>query len=153
MKAVHQFLLFLLIFSSFELSAQKNDSTEVVYIIVEKMPQPEGGLPAIHKWFLENLDYNRFDRIDTLDCNSNNSKIFVSFFIDETGQLIEPRVMKGISKPYDEYCLELISQIPIKWTPGTDRGKPVKVKSVLPFQLCQHKELTEQPEKKKLRKR
>jgi hypothetical protein len=76
----------------------------------------------------------------------------VSFTINETGQLIEPEIARGIGKPYDEYCLELVNRMPISWTPGTFGGRPVKVKSALPFKFCHRNEQPELPNKKKRKK-
>ncbi|MEQ8472805.1 MAG: energy transducer TonB [Marinoscillum sp.] len=151
MKAV--FIIFFVVsyLTSFELKAQETDSTVTVEIkIAETTPEPEGGYPSIFKWFYDNIDVNRLTGLDTLDCQSSKNKVFVQFVIDETGQLIEPEIVKGIGSPYDEYCLELVSLMPIRWTPGTYGGRSVKIRSVLPFKFCQQEE---QPESKKRKNR
>jgi len=147
------FLIFLALSSltSFELKAQEADSTiNIEYHIVDTTPEPKGGYAAIFEWFYDNLDESKLTGLDTMDCHSKTNRIFVQFIIDKTGQLIEPKIAKGIGSPYDEYCLELVSRMPIMWTPATYGGRFVNIRSVISFNFCQQEE---QPESKNMKKR
>jgi hypothetical protein len=151
LKTSFTIFLFFSLLSTFKLIAQNVDSTaSVVVKIVEAMPEPIGGYHAIYDWFYNNIDKNRLTGLDSLDCHSRKNRVIVLFIIDETGQLIEPEIARGIGSPYDEYCLELVSRMPIRWTPATYRGRSVKIRSALPFNFCQQ---DEQPEPKKKKKR
>lgn len=111
--------------------------TLVAYEIAETAPEPVGGARAIYTWFNENLDLQKFARLDTI-CDSSNGRIIVTFIINEEGNLVQPEIARGIGNPYDEYCLDLVSRIPVEWVPGTYGGKPVKVRMAYPFRFCGH---------------
>jgi hypothetical protein len=153
MKIIPIILFIFSFLNSFEFMAQETDSAVTFeYKIVETTPEPKGGYEAIFNWFYNNLDVSSLTGLDTLDCQSGKNRVLVSFVIDETGQLTEPEIAKGIGNPYDKYCLELVNRMPIRWTPGTFGGKAVKVKSALPFKFCQRKEQSAQTNRKNRKK-
>ncbi|KAA0241462.1 MAG: energy transducer TonB [Ignavibacteriota bacterium] len=90
------------------------------------MPQPIGGLQGIQKL----IQYPEIAKRAGIQ-----GKVFVKAFIDENGNVISAEVVKGIGGGCDEAALDAIFKT--KFTPGKQRGKPVKVQvtvSVL-FQL------------------
>lgn len=96
------------------------------FVAVEEMPQPIGGLQAIQKL----IQYPEIAKRAGIQ-----GKVFVKAFIDENGNVISAEVVKGIGGGCDEAALDAIFKT--KFTPGKQRGKPVKVQvtvSVL-FQL------------------
>lgn len=58
-------------------------------------------------------------------------KVFVQFIVDETGNVVDPHVVKGIGHGCDEAAINAVKQA--KFTPATKNGKPVKVKFALPI--------------------
>jgi len=61
-----------------------------------------------------------------------SGRVFVSFTIDRTGQLVDIQVTRGVDPLLDDEALRVIKTSP-KWTPGMQRGKPVKVTYTFPF--------------------
>ncbi|RMD49233.1 MAG: energy transducer TonB, partial [Ignavibacteria bacterium] len=53
-------------------------------------------------------------------------KVYVLAFIDESGSVNDVKVLKGIGGGCDEAAADAIKAS--KFTPGTNKGKPVKVK-------------------------
>jgi protein TonB len=59
-------------------------------------------------------------------------KVFVEFVVDKDGTLTEVKTVKGIGAGCDEEAVRVIQSAP-KWKPGKQRGRPVKVRMILPI--------------------
>lgn len=59
-------------------------------------------------------------------------RVNISCWIDKTGQLIDPEIIRSLTSEQDAIALDIINKIPL-WTPGTVRGKPLKVRYVIPI--------------------
>ena len=101
------------------------------FIFVETMPKPEGGVLAFMKYLAKKIKYPRQARTMGIE-----GKVFVEFVIDETGKIVNVRTIKGIGAGCDEEAERVLRDAPA-WSPGKQRGVPVKVKKILPinFQL------------------
>lgn len=95
--------------------------------IAEKMPEYDGGLSSFYKYVRKKMKYPTQARKMGVE-----GKVFIEFIIDKTGALTEVKVIKGIGAGCDEEALKVIKNSPA-WIPGKQRGKPVKVKMVLPI--------------------
>ena len=101
------------------------------FIFVETMPKPEGGVLAFMKYLAKEIKYPRQARTMGIE-----GKVFVEFVIDETGKIVDVHTIKGIGAGCDEEAERVLRNAPA-WSPGKQRGVPVKVKKILPiiFQL------------------
>ena len=99
------------------------------YTYVEQMPQYEGGQQALNYFIYKNTQYPAL-----ASRNGVVGRVFVHFVIDETGQLSEPTILKGLGSGCDEEALRVTRLLPA-FTPGRQRGIPVKVSYtlVVPF--------------------
>ncbi len=88
----------------------------------EVMPEIEGGMAALAK----NIVYPN-------EAKENNiqGKVFVSAVIDENGNVISAKVIKGIGYGCDESAVEAVKKT--KFTPAKDKGKNVKVQITIPI--------------------
>jgi protein TonB len=59
-------------------------------------------------------------------------KVFVQFVINKDGSISDVVAIKGIGAGCDEEAVRIIQSSP-QWTPGKQRGKPVKQRMVLPI--------------------
>jgi len=100
---------------------------DVPFTIVEKMPEPKGGEMAFMKYLAKKIKYPRQARTMGIE-----GKVFVEFVIDETGKIVGVRTIKGIGAGCDEEAERVLRNAPA-WTPGKQRGVPVKVKKILPI--------------------
>jgi len=96
--------------------------TPDVFVIVEDMPELIGGLAAVQN----NIRYPEIARKAGVE-----GRVFVTFVVDEQGNVVNPRVKRGLGAGLDEEAIRLISQA--KFTPGTQRGHPVPVRMELPI--------------------
>lgn len=98
-------------------------SSDSVFIIVEKMPEPIGGYEGFYNGLSKNLKYPRRASQDEV-----TGKVFVSFVVNEKSELSEFKVLKGIGHGCDEEAIRVIGLS--KWNAGKQRGRPVKVRMV-----------------------
>ena len=85
------------------------------------MPQPIGGLQEIQK----KIQYPEIAKRAGVE-----GKVYVRAFIDEEGNVVNAEVVKGIGGGCDEAALDAI--LKTKFTPGKQRGKPIKVQVTVP---------------------
>ena len=103
----------------------------IIFAIVEEKPLFNGkdAEEGFRKWVQDNTVYPTVAQE-----NGISGRVFVEFSIDKTGQLVDIRVIRGVDPLLDAEALRVIKLSP-KWTPGMQRGKPVKVKYTFPFQF------------------
>jgi protein TonB len=106
--------------------AVEDEETNEPFLVVENPPLPEGGYEAFGKYLQKNLKYPEQARRMNVE-----GKVFVQFVIDKDGSPTEITVLKGIGSGCDEEAVRVIKNMP-KWTPGKQRGKPVRVRMSLP---------------------
>ena len=99
------------------------------FIIVEEMPEPDGGIGSFYKYVQKSLRYPKTPRKMGIE-----GKVFVQFVIDEKGNLVDIEILKGIHTDCDNEVLRIMNNAP-KWNPGKQRGVPVRVKKVLPIEF------------------
>jgi protein TonB len=109
-----------------ETPAAEPEESDEPFIIVENPPMPEGGFEGFGKYLQKNLKYPEQARRMNVE-----GKVFVQFVIDKDGLPTDITVLKGIGSGCDEEAVRVIKNMP-KWTPGKQRGRPVKVKMSLP---------------------
>lgn len=109
-----------------ELELEEEESEEI-FIIVEDAPVPKGGLGAFYEYVNNNIKYPRQALSMSIE-----GKVFVQFVVDKDGELTNIEVIRGIGGGCDEEAVRIIENAP-KWQAGKQRGKPVKVKMVLPI--------------------
>ena len=105
---------------------QESDSVKAViddvyFVAVEEMPQPIGGIQEIAK----KVVYPEVAKRAGIQ-----GKVYVKAFIDENGNVIRAEILKGIGAGCDEAAIKAIEQT--KFTPGKQRGIPVKVQVSIP---------------------
>jgi protein TonB len=101
---------------------------EEVFIIVEDMPQFQGGdQNSFRKWIQDNLRYPEIAAE-----NGISGKVFIQFAVNSKGQVVDVKVMRGVDPALDKEALRVVTSSP-KWEPGKQRGKPVKVQFTFPI--------------------
>lgn len=104
------------------------DTTE--FIVVETPPEPVGGMSGFYKTLRDNLKYPK-----SAVRYRTEGKVLVRFTIEPTGELSNIKVLKGIGNGCDEEAVRVVGLS--QWKAGKQRGKPVRVKMIMPviFQL------------------
>jgi TonB family protein len=94
------------------------------------MPQHPGGTKGLQKYLSENIKYP-----PEAQKKGIQGKVFVSFVIDEEGNVTDAKVAKSVDPLLDAEALRVINGMQ-KWTPGKQRGKAVKVAFTLPINFA-----------------
>lgn len=102
-------------------SAVVEEDDNEIFIVVERMPELVGGLEALQR----NIVYPEIARLAGIE-----GRVTVQFVIDERGNVNNPVVVRGIGGGCDEAAVEAVKKA--KFTPGMQRGRPVKVSYTLP---------------------
>jgi len=100
---------------------------EYRYSKLEEMPDLGGGMGAFYSHVGNTMKYPKNARRSGIQ-----GRVYVQFVIDKDGRIIDAKVVKGIGGGCDEEALRVIQNSP-QWNPGVQRGKPVKVRMVLPI--------------------
>ena len=58
-------------------------------------------------------------------------RVFVQFVVERDGSLTDLNIVKGLGAGCDEETIRVMKLVP-NFTPGKQRGNPVRVKMVLP---------------------
>ncbi|MEM6816833.1 MAG: energy transducer TonB [Bacteroidota bacterium] len=103
--------------------------SELPFDIVESMPEPEGGFEGFYKFVNKKLKYPAQARRMDIE-----GTVFMSFVVDENGDMTDIKILKGIGAGCDEEVLHIFEKPP-KWTPGKQRGVPVKVNKIMPIKF------------------
>jgi TonB family protein len=105
---------------------EKSQEEEVeVFYIVEEMPIFPGGKAALKTHIYSNLEYPAEAKKSGLEGEVN-----VTFDINSKGEVKQVQVSSSSNKLFNDAAMKVIKEMP-DWTPGKQRGKPVKVQFAL----------------------
>jgi TonB family protein len=116
-----------------EIAPEADASTAVeeeeVFFIVEEMPTFAGDDPAIEfrKYIAQNLQYP-----EIASENGISGRVIIQFAVDSHGKVVDAIVVRGVDDALDKEALRLVNSSP-DWTPGKQKGKPVKVLFTFPI--------------------
>jgi len=94
----------------------------VYFVAVEEMPYPIGGIQAIHDLVI----YPEIAKRAGIE-----GKVYVLAYLNEEGKVEKTEIVKGIGGGCDEAAEWAAKNI--KFVPGKQRGKKVKVKVMIPI--------------------
>jgi len=92
-----------------------------IFYVVEDMPKFPGGLSALKTYVYSNLEYPENAKSQGIE-----GKVIVRFLINQKGKAVNGEILRSSYAGFDAPALKVIEEMPA-WTPGKQRGKPVKV--------------------------
>ena len=95
---------------------------EVIFQVVEEMPQFPEGMNACMAFLGKNIRYPISAQKAGVE-----GRVVVQFVVNRDGSLSDIRVVSGVCPDLDAEALRVVSMMP-KWNPGKQRGKAVSVK-------------------------
>jgi len=96
--------------------------------IVEVMPSFRGGdLTKFHDWVQKRTNYPQ-EAID----NKIKGTVILTFIVEKDGSVSNVSIVKGVHPLLDTEAVKAISESP-KWSPGLQRGQPVRVRFLIPL--------------------
>ncbi len=105
----------------------KFNKTDEPFLFVEEMPEFPGGERALLNYLSNNVKYPVIAQE-----NGIQGKVYISFVIDENGNINDVILVRGVDKSLDNEAIRVISSMP-KWKPGKQRGESVKVRFNVPI--------------------
>ena len=118
-------MMFVLLFS-FMTSTAQTKKNNMVYDVVEVMPQYPGGQIAMLKYIMENIKYPKQIMEEGIQ-----GRVTVSFIVEKDGRVSNVRLLRSVQPSLDKEAIRVVKSMP-KWTPGKQNGKPVRVRFNLP---------------------
>lgn len=99
---------------------------ETPFDVVEDMPEFPGGDEALLSFIAQNIKYPK-----TAQRLGVEGRVTLFYVIDKDGSITNIEIIKGIGAGCDEEAIRVLKLLP-NYTPGKQRGVPVKVKMRLP---------------------
>jgi len=108
-------------------AVEEKENVDEIFSVVEESANPRGGYPAFYKFVGEKIKYPAQARRMGIE-----GKVFVEFVVNRDGTIVDVKAIKGIGAGCDEEAVRIVQSAPA-WTPGKQRGKPVRQKMVIPI--------------------
>ncbi len=105
----------------------KDDGKTVPYAMMDNPPVFPGGEAKLLEWVGKTILYPKGAKL-----RGEKGRVTVSYIIGKDGKVVNGKVERGVSPELDAEALRVISLMP-DWTPGTQKGVPVRVKYILPI--------------------
>lgn len=107
---------------------EEEEAEEEVFFIVEDMPKFQGGgKEKFREYIAQNLQYPAIAAE-----NGISGRVFVQFAVNNKGEVVDVIVVRGVDPALDKEAVRVVKSSP-KWTPGKQRGRPVKVQFTFPI--------------------
>jgi protein TonB len=103
------------------------EETEEIFTIVEEAAAPIGGINSFYQYLKDNVRYPAVARRTGVE-----GKVLVQFVVGKDGSISEVKVLRGIGAGCDEEAVRVMQKAP-NWTPGKQRGKPVRQRCIVPI--------------------
>lgn len=105
----------------------EEEEEEVIFMVVESMPEFPGGQQALFKYLAENVKYPVIAQE-----NGIQGRVICQFVVNKDGSIVDVEAVRSSGEPsLDKEAIRVIKSMP-KWKPGKQRGKPVRVKYTVP---------------------
>jgi TonB family protein len=105
----------------------ESDKQGKIFTVVEAQPEFEGGLDAFHRYVLNEIKYPVEARKKGVE-----GRVDVEFVVGKDGSVSDVKAINGIGAGCDDEAVRVLQNAP-KFKPGTQNGKPVFVRMVLPI--------------------
>lgn len=106
---------------------EEEESAQQIFTVVEEMPKFPGGDGELLKFIGKSIRYPVIAQE-----NGIQGRVICAFVVNRDGTVVDAEVLRGVDPSLDKEALRVIGTMP-KWTPGKQRGKPVRVKYTVPI--------------------
>lgn len=102
------------------------EDAEVVFDVVEQMPEFPGGPQALFTWLSQNIKYPAI-----AEENGVQGVVTVRYAVERDGSITDVKVMKSVDPSLDREAVRVIKSMP-RWKPGKQNGEAVRVRATVP---------------------
>ena len=100
-----------------------------IFTVVESMPEFPGGSTELYAYLNSNIKYPVMAKESGIQ-----GKVYITFVVERDGSITDIKLLRGIGGGCDEEAIRVVQSMP-KWSPGKQRGKPVRVQYNLPVRF------------------
>ena len=118
----------------FDMLSDKTKMEGELFTVVEDLPQFKGGTDAFYRSVINEIRYPKTARESGIE-----GQVIVQFIVEKDGKLSNVQAIEGIGGGCDEEAVRVISGLPA-FQPGSQRGKPVRVRMQMPVTFKLDKE-------------
>ena len=105
------------------LTGQEGIETDDAFFIVEVMPAFKGGdINKFREWVMRRTNYPQ-----AAVENRIQGKVYLTFIVETDGTVSNVIIVRGVDPIIDKEAVSTIQSSP-KWSPGLQRGQPVRVR-------------------------
>ncbi len=104
----------------------EEEEEDVIFQVVEKMPEFPGGQQALFEYLSKNIRYPVIAQENGLQ-----GRVICQFVVNSDGSIVDIEVVRSVDPSLDKEAIRVIQSMP-KWKAGEQRGKKVRVKFTLP---------------------
>lgn len=108
-------------------AAQANKEEGTVFTVVEEMPIFPGGDAELLQYIAKNVKYPQEAQEKGVQ-----GRVIMSFIVNIDGTTSDHQIIRGVSSELDVEAIRVMTNTPL-WTPGKQRGLPVRVKYTVPI--------------------
>lgn len=120
-------LMMLVLLFSFTTSTAQTKKNDMVFDVVEVMPQYPGGQIAMMKYIMENMKYPEQAMKEGIQ-----GRVTVRFIVEKDGSISNVSPIHPVHPLLDKEAIRVVKSMP-KWSPGKQHGKPVRVQLIVPI--------------------
>jgi len=106
--------------------ASRTDEKTKMFDVVEEMPSFTGGQGALMAYLSNNIVYPK----KAME-NGVQGRVICTFVVERDGSITDVKVSRSVDPLLDKEAVRVLSKMP-KWTPGKQKGEPVRVKYTVP---------------------
>lgn len=106
--------------------ASGNSEDSEIFQVVEEQPMFPGGMQEMMKFLQQNIKYPK-----EAQEQGKQGRVIVQFVVNKDGSITGDSVVRSVDPLLDAEALRVVRSMP-NWTPGKQKGKPVRVRFTLP---------------------
>ena len=107
-------------------AAPKAEEQGEIFMVAEEQPMFPGGMQEMMKYMQKEIQYPQ----EALN-KGIGGRVVVQFVVNKDGSITDANVVKSIDPTLDAEALRVVNSMP-NWTPGKQKGEPVRVRFTLP---------------------
>ncbi|MCD6201221.1 MAG: energy transducer TonB [Bacteroidales bacterium] len=113
---------------NYDVQEEEDQGGGEIFFIVEDMPTFQGkDVNAFRDWVAKRLKYPEIAAE-----NGISGRVYVQFVVEPDGRVDNVKVIRGVDPALDAEAVRVVKSSP-RWTPGKQRGKPVRVAYTIPI--------------------
>jgi len=116
----------------FEVTEEEEEEEEHIFVVVEDMPTFRGGgVNEFRTWVQRRVNYPQIAAENGIE-----GKVFLMFVVEPDGSVSNVTITRGVDPALDNEAVRVVQSSP-SWSPGRQRGAPVRVRFsiIVNFQL------------------